>query len=57
MYLFHLIDFLNQEKHEKCGLISKLNIMDYNFDKNFLYGLWNGSIIYDMLVKDLILVK
>jgi hypothetical protein len=31
--------------------------MDYNFDNNFLYELSNGPIIYDVLVKDVILVK
>jgi hypothetical protein len=54
MYILHL--FHNQEKHKRFGL-SKSNIMDYNLNNNFLYGLWNGPIIYDALVRDLILVR
>ncbi len=53
MYLFHLLNIHNQEKCKRCGL-SKLNIMGCNIDNNFLYGLWNGPIIYDVLVSDLI---
>jgi hypothetical protein len=56
MYLFHLLNFHNQEKQKRYGL-SKSNIMDYNLDNNFLCGLWNGQIMYDVLVRDLILVK
>ncbi len=44
-----------KKKHNKYGL-SKLNIMDYNFDNNFLYGRWSGPIIYDVLVRNSILV-
>jgi hypothetical protein len=56
MYLFHLLNFHYQEKHKRYGL-SKSNIMNYNLDNNFLYGLWNGWITYDVLVRDLILIK
>jgi hypothetical protein len=55
MYLFYLLSFYNQEKHKKYGL-SKSNIMDRNFDNNFLCGVWNGPIINDVLIMDLILV-
>jgi hypothetical protein len=34
MYLFHLLNFHNQEKHKKYGL-SKLNIMNCNIDKKY----------------------
>jgi hypothetical protein len=44
-----------KKKHKKYGL-SKSNIMDYNFDNNFLYGHWSGPIVYDVLVRNLILV-
>jgi hypothetical protein len=56
MYLFHLLNMHNQEKCKSYGL-SKLNIVGCNLDNNFLYGLWNGPIIYDVLVRDLILVR
>jgi hypothetical protein len=56
MYLFHLLNFHNQEKHKRYGL-SKSNIMDYNLENNFLYGHWNGPSMYDVLVRELILVK
>jgi hypothetical protein len=56
MYLFHLLNSHNQEKHKRYEL-SNLNIMDYNLDNNFLYGLWNSPIIYDVFIRDLILVK
>jgi hypothetical protein len=56
MYSFHLLKFYNNKKHKRYGL-SKMNIMDCNLDNDFLYGLWNGPIIYDVLVRDLILVK
>jgi hypothetical protein len=25
--------------------------MDYNFDNIFLYGLWNGPIFYNVLIR------
>lgn len=31
-------------------------IMHYNFGSKFVYGLSNGSMIYDVFVRDLILI-
>jgi hypothetical protein len=56
MYLFYLLNIHNKKKCKRYGL-SKLNIMGCSLDNNFLYGFWNGPIIYDVLVRDLILVK
>jgi hypothetical protein len=50
MYLIHLFSFHNQEKQKRYG-VSKANIMDCNLYDNFLYELWNGPIIYDVLIR------
>jgi hypothetical protein len=31
--------------------------MEYNIGNNFLYGLWNGPIIYDVVVKDFFSIR
>jgi hypothetical protein len=55
MYLLHFINFHTQENHKRYGF-PKSKIMDYNFGSKFVYGLSNGSMIYDVFVRDLILI-
>jgi len=52
----HLLNFCNRKEHKRYGLL-KLNIMNDNFDNKILYVFWNGPIIYDVLVRDLILIR
>ncbi len=53
MYPFHSLKFHNQEKNKDMEFQSQI-LMDYNIGNNFLYGLWNGPIIYNVAVRDLI---
>jgi hypothetical protein len=54
MYLFHLSNFHNKKNTRDMDFQSRHYDCDLN---NFLYGFWNGPIIYDVLVKDLILAR